>query len=73
MDSYIADPAGRAHVLNILRVKLGAQYSEEAWEQLSDREKMQWLKEKVKSEIRSIWCAHNISLKRKLMAIYLSF
>lgn len=38
-----------------------------------DREKMQWLKEKVKSEIRSIWCAHNISLKRKLMAIYLSF
>lgn len=42
MDSYIADPAGRAHVLNVLRVKLGAQYSEEAWEQLSDREKMQY-------------------------------
>lgn len=38
-----------------------------------DREKMQRLKEKVKSEMLSIWCAHNISLKRKIVAMYLSF
>lgn len=38
-----------------------------------NREKMQWLKEKVRSEMLSIWGARNISLKRKIMAIYLSF
>lgn len=38
-----------------------------------DSEKMQRLKEKVKSEMQSILHSRNISLKRKIMAMYLSF
>lgn len=39
MDSYFADPAGKAHILSVLRAKLHSSFSDQEWDELPEQEK----------------------------------
>ncbi len=39
MQAYLADPAGRAHVMNVLKNKFQASYTPEEWDRLAESEK----------------------------------
>lgn len=42
MDSYLADPAGKAHILSVLRAKLRSYFSDQEWDELPEQEKYQY-------------------------------
>ncbi|XCB30854.1 DUF4921 family protein [Arcanobacterium hippocoleae] len=42
MDSYLADPAGKAHIFSVLRAKLRGTFSDTEWDELPEFEKFQY-------------------------------